>query len=127
MKKWHVKFVGFVCVINQYHVLISLCKVNRLWICNKEVVCPISRCNVNFEVYFLVLKMLNKGVIHRESMPLLPSERGIQVIYIIQLKWYCCYLAKVCNCLAWLDSYIYIYILEISLKVFNAIRLTGIV
>jgi hypothetical protein len=80
---------------------------------------------IDFVVYSLVLKVLNKSVVCREPMPLLPFERGIQVIYIVRLKRSSRYLAKVCDCLAWLDSYIYIRVL--SFKVLYNIKLTCIV
>ena len=91
---------------------------------NEEVTCPIFKC-IDFVVYSLVLKVLNKSVIGREPMPVLPFKGGIQVIYVVQLKWDCSHLVKVCNCLAWLDSYKYIRLL--SLKVLYTIRLTRIV
>ncbi len=65
-------------------------------------------CNINLKVYSCILKVLNKGIIRKESMPLLPFKRGIQVIYVIWLKWGYYHLVKVCNYLAWLDSYKYV-------------------
>lgn len=38
---------------------------------------PIFRYNINFEVYSLVLEVLNKSVIYREPIPLLPFKGGI--------------------------------------------------
>jgi hypothetical protein len=77
MEEWHIKFVGFVCVINEYNVLIGLCKLNRLWIGNKEMASPILGCNIDFQVYSLVLKVLDKGIICRKTMFLLSFKRGI--------------------------------------------------
>jgi hypothetical protein len=53
-----------------------------LRVSNKEVTSPIFKY-IDFVVYSLVLKVLNKSVVCREPMPLLPFERGIQVIYIV--------------------------------------------
>jgi hypothetical protein len=69
------------------------------------VTSPIFKCNVDFKVYSLVLKVLNKSVVYREPMPLLSFKRGIKVIYIIWLKWGSSHLAEVRNYIAWLDSY----------------------
>jgi hypothetical protein len=68
----------------------------------------IFKHNIDLEIDLLVFEILNKSVICREPMPLLSFKGGIQVIYIVQLKGSSCYLAKVCDCLAWLDSYKYI-------------------
>jgi hypothetical protein len=38
---------------------------------------PILRCNIDFEVYSLVLKVLNKSVVCRETISLLSFKRGI--------------------------------------------------
>jgi hypothetical protein len=89
------------------------------------VTSPICSRDIDLEVYSLVLKVLKQSVVRREPMPLLPFKRGIQIIYIVRLKRSSRYLAKVCNCLAWLDSYKYIRLL--SLKVLYIIRLTCIV
>jgi hypothetical protein len=73
------------------------------------VTCPIFKC-IDFVVYSLVLKVLNKSVVGREPMPVLPFKGGIQVVYIVRLKWDCSYLTEVGYYLTWLNSYIYIYI-----------------
>jgi hypothetical protein len=65
----------------------------------------ICRHNINLKVYSLVLEVLKQSVVGREPMPLLPFERGIQIIYIIWLKRSSRHLAKVCDCLVRLDSY----------------------
>jgi len=46
-------------------------------------------------------------------MPLLPFKGGIQVVYVVRLKGSSRYLAKVRDCLAWLDSYKYIRLLSL--------------
>jgi hypothetical protein len=38
---------------------------------------------INFIVYSLVLKVLNKSIISREPMPMLSFKGGIQVIYVV--------------------------------------------
>ena len=63
--------------------MVSLSKLNKLKVSNKEVLYLIIIYNINFEVYFVIFKVLNKGIIHRESMPLLSFKGSIQVIYII--------------------------------------------
>jgi hypothetical protein len=70
---------------------------------------------IDFVVYSLVLKVLNKSVVGREPMLVLPFKGGIQVIYVIRLKWSSRCLAEVCNCLAWLDSYKYINSLDFNM------------
>jgi hypothetical protein len=85
----------------------------------------ICRRNVDLKVYSLVLKVLKQSVVCIKPMPLLPFKGGIQVVYIVWLKGSSRHLAKVCNCLAWLDSYKYIRLL--SFKVLYNIRLTCII
>ena len=57
--------------------MVVLRKLDRLRVGNKEVLCSIILCNIDFEVYSCILKMLDKGVVCRESMPLLSLKRGI--------------------------------------------------
>ncbi len=83
---------------------------------------PICSCDIDLEVYSLVLEVLKQGIVCREPMPLLPFERGIQIVYVIRLKRGICHLAKVCNCLGRLDSYKNIRLL--SLEALYNIRLT---
>jgi hypothetical protein len=69
------------------------------------VTSSICKRNINLKVYSLVLEVLKQSVVGKEPMPLLPFERGIQIVYIVQLKRSGRYLAKVCDCLVKLDSY----------------------
>jgi hypothetical protein len=82
MKQWHVKFICLVYIINQYNVLVNLRKLNRLRVSNKKVTCSIFKC-IDFIVYSFVLEVLNKGIVCKESIPLLPFKRSIQIIYIV--------------------------------------------
>ena len=86
---------------------------------------PIYSRDIDFKVYSLVLEVLKQSVICREPTPLLPFKGGVQIIYIVWVKRSSRHLAKVCDCLARLDSYKYIRLL--SFKVLYNIRLTCIV
>jgi hypothetical protein len=51
------------------------------------MLCPIFMCNIDFEMDLIVFEVLNKSIVHKEAMYLLPFKGGIQVVYILWLKW----------------------------------------
>jgi hypothetical protein len=104
MKEWHIKFVGLICIINQYNVLIGSCKLDRLWVCNEEVPSPVFWCGIDFEMNLFVFKVLDQGIICRKSMSLFSFKRGVEVVYIVRLKWDSSCLAKVSHCLTWFNT-----------------------
>ena len=70
------------------------------------MICLIFKYSIDFKVYSLILKVLDKSVVRREPMSMLSLKRGIQVIYIIWLKRGCSHLVKVSYCLTRFNPYI---------------------
>ena len=52
----------------------------------------------------VVFEVLDQGIVCRKSMSLFSFKRGIEVIYIVWLKWGSGYLAEVSHCLTWFHA-----------------------
>jgi hypothetical protein len=57
--------------------LINLSKLNRLKVSNKEMLYPIFIYNIDFKINRVIFKVLNKGIIYKKAIHLLPFKGGI--------------------------------------------------